>query len=152
MATKKELIARHKAVLELIGQYPIEDQESLGQMLLEKYTIQVNQSIISRDLRQLGIIKKLTNNRMLYELPEQDPTSEMLKIAVIAVTHNESLIVLKTRDGMASFVSEYLDQQENTSILATLAGENTVLVVPFSSKTIKTTYVTVRSLIGFKNT
>lgn len=151
MATKKALLTRHKALLALISEYPIEDQETLAHMLLNRFNIQVNQSIISRDLRQLGIIKKLTNNRMLYELPAQDPESEMLKIAVIAVTHNESLIVIKTHEGMASFVSQYLDKQDTTAILATLAGENTVLVVPFSSKTIKATYTSVRSLVGFKS-
>ncbi|MBA3953822.1 hypothetical protein H0X48_00675 [Candidatus Dependentiae bacterium] len=152
MATKKELLSRHAAVLELIAQYEIEDQETLAHMLLEKHCIQANQSVISRDLRQLGIIKKLINNRMLYELPQQNTESEMLKIAVTAVNHNETLIVLKTREGLASFVAEYLDKQANKTILATLAGENTVLVVPFSSKTIKTTYTTVRSLVGFKAT
>ena len=48
---KKKL--RQEALKELIGLYPVEDQTTLASLLKQKYNIDTNQSIVSRDLREL---------------------------------------------------------------------------------------------------
>lgn len=128
--SKKNILARQEAIKELIKSHPIEDQETLVELIKKKYGIDTNQSIVSRDLRQLGVSKHLVNNRMIYELKEYDASREILRLAIVEIDHNESLIVIKTLPGLADFVGDYLDMQEDLPILGNIAGENTIFVAP----------------------
>ena len=130
MAKKNKILQRQEAIKELIQNHPIEDQETLVEMIKKKYGIEANQSIISRDLRQLGVSKHLVNNKMIYELKEHDASREILRLAIIDIEHNETLIVIKTLPGLADFVGDYLDMHEELPILGNIAGENTVFVAP----------------------
>lgn len=148
--SKKNIRARHEAIKELIKTHPIEDQETLVELIKKKYGIETNQSIVSRDLRQLGVSKHLVNNRMIYEVKEYDASREILRLAIIEVDHNETLVVIKTLPGLADFVGDYLDMQEELPILGNIAGENTLFVAPRAKTSISTLYKQICQVLYFK--
>jgi transcriptional regulator of arginine metabolism len=148
--SKKNIRIRHEAIKELIKSHPIEDQETLVELIKKKYGIDTNQSIVSRDLRQLGVSKHQVNNRMIYELKEYDASREILRLAIIEVDHNESLVVIKTLPGLADFVGDYLDMQEELPILGNIAGENTIFVAPRAKTSISTLYKQICQVLYFK--
>lgn len=150
MSTKNKIIQRQEAIKELIKNEPIEDQQTLIQLIKKRYGIATNQSIVSRDLRQLGVSKHLINNRMIYEVKEQDASREILRLAIIDVQHNESLIIIKTLAGLSDFVADYLDMQEDLAILGTVSGENTIFVAPKTKTKIETLFKEIRKILYFK--
>jgi transcriptional regulator of arginine metabolism len=138
---------RHEAIKELIKTQPIEDQQTLVQLIKDRYGIDTNQSIVSRDLRAIGVGKHKSGERMIYEVPESDASKEILRLAVVSIEHNETLIVIRTLPGLASFVGDYLDLQEKESMLATLAGENVVFVAPKSTARIQELFNQINELL-----
>lgn len=136
MEKKSPVLERHQAIQELVTSYAITDQADLVELLKKRYAIETNQAVISRDLRTLGICKRMRNGEMVYELPNVDAIEEVLNYAVQAVECNETMIIIKTLPGTAGFVAEFLDLQHEFAIAGTIAGENTVFVAPKSIKSI----------------
>jgi transcriptional regulator of arginine metabolism len=135
------LLERHEALKKIIAEVLISDQNTLVHLLKEKFGIETNQSILSRDLRKLGIVKKETDKGLYYTLPDSDVIAELLKIAIIDIRHNEAIIVLKTYPGLAAFVGDYIDQEAtDLPILGCLAGENVVFVTCQSTKNTEEVY------------
>ncbi len=144
---------RREAIQALIKNHAIENQQQLVELLWTEYQIETNQSMISRDIREMGIVKKKIKDQLAYELSEVDVTREITRLSVVSIRRNESLIVIKTVGGLASFVGDRIDTHEqDLEILGTVAGENTVFVTPRSTRTITKTYELVCHLLGFKNT
>lgn len=131
---------RQTAIQELVKTQIIEDQTALIELLQKQYGIVTNQAAISRDLRKLGIHKRVHEGTTAYELPKIDIVSEILRYAVVSVRRNESMIVINTIEGTAAFVGDYLDKQHDLAILGTLAGENIVFVAPQSTQNIEELY------------
>lgn len=150
MVKKNKILQRQDAIKELIQSHPIEDQETLVEMIKKKYGIDTNQSIVSRDLRQLGVSKHLVNNKMIYELKEHDASREILRLAIIDINHNDNLIVIKTLPGLADFVGDYLDMQEDLPILGNIAGENTIFVAPNKKTSIEALFKEISKILYFK--
>jgi transcriptional regulator of arginine metabolism len=142
---------RRQAILEIIAEELVEDQATLVMRLREKYGIETHQVQVSRDLRHLGVGKKKNGNKMVYEVPENNQIGELLRLSVSQVLHNESMIVVKTRPGLADFVGDYLDLREDCGILATLAGENVVFISPVSVANISKTYRDVCKALSYKH-
>ena len=124
------ILKRQDAIKELIQTHEVPDQQTLIQLMHTQYGINTNQAIVSRDLRALGVSKKQVRNKTLYALQETDASQEILRLAVVSIAHNDTLICIKTLPGLAAFVGDYLDLQENSGILGTLAGENCLFVTP----------------------
>ena len=150
MNQENKVLLRHKAIKEIIEKYPIEDQSALVEVLQEKYGIESTQSIISRDLHQLGIGKRKVKEKMLYDLPKINLEKEILRLAITDIVHNESLIIIKTIPGIADFVGDFIDSQKDIEVIGSLSGENTVFVAPKSTKKIKTIYTKVCKTVYFK--
>lgn len=121
---------RQEAIQEILKTETISDQLQLVKILNERFGIETNQAVISRDLRRLGVIKKEVNEVFVYELPATDINMEILRLAVVGIQHNGVMIVIKTRAGLAAFVGDWLDQHTDLDILGCLAGENVVFVSP----------------------
>lgn len=150
MATMENLQARKDAIKDLIKKYPVENQDMLVDLLKKDYGIVTNQSVVSRDLRELGVTKYRFKDAMIYELKEINVKQEIMRLGVVDIVHNESMIVVKTLGGLAPFVGDFLDQQTDTGVLATLAGENVVLVTPKSVKNIQKVFEAVCQSVHFK--
>ncbi len=150
MNKKNVLISRRDAIKQLIKKHAIEDQATLLDLMNQQYGIETNQSAISRDLHELGVKKGMVDGKLIYELSETNVESELLKLAIIDVVHNETMIVVKTINGLASFVGDVLDRNEEIGLNGTLAGENMVFVSPMSIKKISQVFDKVCEVLYFK--
>ncbi len=131
---------RQEVIRKLISSEPISDQKQLVVLLKKHFKIDTNQAVVSRDLRKMGALKKERNGEMIYELPAHDVKTEILKLAIVDVVHNESLIVIKVHAGLAAFVGDFLDECTDLDVLGCLAGENVVFVTPKTIRDIKKVY------------
>lgn len=148
MAQKSKLSKRQAAIQELVASHDIQDQAGLITLLQEKYGLITNQAVVSRELRKLGIHKRLRGDLMVYDVPQVDVMSEILRYAIVSVEHNESLVVIKTIAGTAALVADFFDAQTDIGILATLSGENVVFVAPVSVKNIATLFTAIQQRIS----
>lgn len=131
MAHKTE---RHAAVLALIGSHHVGSQEELRSLLSEQ-GISVTQATLSRDLRELGVVRVPEDQGARYALPEtvvEDaiPALEsLLPRFFSSVDGVGELAVLKTLASGAQPVSEAIDGAGWREVVGTVAGENTILII-----------------------
>lgn len=92
------------------------------------------QSTVSRDLKRLGALRAMgADGEPVYRLGAGISAARGLSPGMVtAIEHNEVLIVLRTSVGRAQVVGIELDDLDHPEILGTLAGDDTVLVVPRS--------------------
>lgn len=127
---------RQALLLEIIKNQPIETQEALL-IALEKREIHVTQATISRDIKELGLLKiKGEDERYYYaQVDGQSPANmvdrliRLLRNSVLSMDHVNNLLILKTLSGSANAAAEAIDTLGDTNILGTLAGDNTVLII-----------------------
>ncbi len=147
---KKSNISRQEAIQELVKKKAISDQNELVQLLERHYGIEANQAVVSRDLRKLGIVKKMINGALIYEVPQVDVSAEILKLALVDICYNESMIIIKTHPALADFVGDCIDLHDDLDVLGCLSGENTVFVSPKSIKNIHKTHEKICEKFHFK--
>lgn len=109
-------------------------QEDLRLALAEQ-GFDVNQSKISRLLKKLGAAKtRNTEGEIIYRLPrEPAPPGPQTRLSelIIDIVDNGMLIVIYTSPGSASMVARLLDYLPvDSGVMATVAGDDTILVVP----------------------
>ena len=126
--------ARQNKLLELISEKAIETQEDLVEELrIAGFT--VTQATVSRDIKELGLIKiSADGKRQRYTKEKSDNTvtskfTDMFKRAVISVDYAVNIVVVKTLSGSANIAGMLLDRLNNKSILGCVAGDDTVMVV-----------------------
>lgn len=141
---------RQDAIVDLLKKVAVFDQNQIVELLKKHYGIETNQVTISRDLRKLGVVKQLINDALIYNLPKTDVKAEILRLALVDISYNEVMIVIKTHPGLAAFVGDYIDQNQELEVLGSLAGENVVFVVPKSIKKIKNIYDALCENLNFK--
>jgi transcriptional regulator of arginine metabolism len=109
-------------------------QEELCQAL-EDRGVHANQSTVSRALRKLGAVKAMDATGVVYRMPKaikKTSFSGSIGDLVRSIEHNESMIVVGTVVGSASFVAEFLDTSNIDGVLGTIAGDDTIFIVPKS--------------------
>jgi transcriptional regulator of arginine metabolism len=127
-------IERHAAVLELIGAHHVGSQEELRK-LLRKREIDVTQATLSRDLRELGVVRVPGDEGARYALPETVASEAIPALESLLPRFFSSidgvgeLIVLKTLASGAQPVSEAIDSSGWKEVVGTVAGENTILII-----------------------
>lgn len=130
---------RHLAIRDIIKQQPIETQEELVQKLKNK-GFKVTQATISRDIKELRLIKTLTKDgKYCYAEPAKptlisDRLLRMLREPIVSITSAENLIVIKTLSGAASAAAEAIDNLDLGDVVGTIAGDNTILIIVSSKK------------------
>jgi transcriptional regulator of arginine metabolism len=126
--------ARHAAILELTGAYAIGSHEELRRQLAKR-GVAVTQATLSRDLRELGLLRVPTDAGARYVLPgtladDSKPSLEALLPQLFAsIAGVSELVVLHTVASGAQPISEAIDAENWPEVLGTVAGENTILVV-----------------------
>jgi transcriptional regulator of arginine metabolism len=141
---------RQEKIKELIENFTLSDQKEIVELLHSKFQIRSNQAVISRDLRKLGVIKKQVGKQLVYQLPSFDVQTEILKLGIVGMSHNESMIVIKTRPGLAAVLGDFIDDHLDDEILGCIAGENTVFVSPKSVLNIEELFITISKKLHFK--
>lgn len=125
---------RQQAILDLIEKHSVASQEDLRQ-LLEAEGFRVTQATLSRDLRELSIVRAPTSSGPRYVQPdalldEDKPTLEaLLPQFFSSVDGIRELLVLRTLSSGAQPISEAVDAMDWREVIGTIAGENTILIV-----------------------
>jgi transcriptional regulator of arginine metabolism len=125
-------LSRHSRITELIENEAIYTQEELRKQLRQS-GIHVNQATLSRDLRELGLVKTVNG----YALPNAEeaggapmPSLEhLMREFVVDVREAENQLVLKTSPGSAQPVAAALDSSDWNEIVGTIAGDDTILII-----------------------
>lgn len=131
MYTKKQ---RHAKIIEIIKNENIDRQEDIAKRLNEEGYM-VTQATVSRDIRDLNLIKQSTNGTVRYAVAEDlspERTDKLIDIfnnSVVSVENAENLLVVKTLSGAAHAAASALDYMQNSVILGTIAGDDTILVI-----------------------
>lgn len=135
MAKKKE---RQFTIKQIIQEERIANQETLLKRLRGR-GFKTTQATLSRDLHDMGIVRVPTSDGYRYAISEEEgghSFSKVVGMEILGVYQNESNIVVRTITGRAKGVALYIDQLKHKNVLATIAGENAILVVPDSVKNI----------------
>ena len=122
---------RHKAILEVISEQNVDTQEKLRDLLLRK-NITVNQSTLSRDIKELHLVKKTDKNgNIRYSADERSVTDipQIFRDSVIAADYAVNTVVFKCRTGMAQGACAVFDKLEYRGVVGTLAGDDTFFVL-----------------------
>ena len=127
--------SRQLKILEIISKYDIDTQEELVARLRDD-GYSVTQATISRDIKDMNIIKTFTDDGSHYKYVAQQPkepttADKFIKIfrnTVLSIRSAENLIILKTEQGSASAAAELIDRLEYDEILGVIAGDNTIFV------------------------
>jgi transcriptional regulator of arginine metabolism len=127
---------RHTTILEIISETKVDTQETLLQELKKK-GFSVTQATVSRDVKDLGLVKLKGQDGEYYyaHVNNHVPGSRMermvqlLRNAVVGVDSVNNLVVVKTLTGSANTAAEAIDSLHNEYIVGSLAGDNTVLII-----------------------
>ncbi len=127
---------RQALILSIIREKAIETQEELGETLKEE-GVKVTQATLSRDIKELGLIKVPTpDGHYRYSLPTDRSFSDvveraelMFKNSVTSIDYSENLIIIKTTTGTAQGVAAALDDLDWKEVMGTIAGDDSILVI-----------------------
>ena len=125
---------RQKAVLEAIAKQPVATQSEIKD-LLKSRGIEVDQATISRDIKELGLVKVSSDGAHYHYAPVESVSpsahrpAAMLARLIKKVDWSGNLLVVKTDLGEASPVSLAIDRLGWPEVVGTVAGDDTLLVV-----------------------
>ncbi|ANS74922.1 arginine repressor [Paenibacillus yonginensis] len=126
---------RHIKIREIITQQDIETQDELVDSL-RKAGFQVTQATVSRDIKELLLIKVPTDDgRYKYSMPTDqryNPVQKLKRALVDSFVHIDytgNLVVMKCLPGTANSVCVLLDNMEWSEIMGTICGDDTMLII-----------------------
>ncbi len=131
---------RHAKILEIIENNEIETQEELAEKLRET-GFDVTQATVSRDIKELRLIKVMTNSGK-YKYAAMNPRENLISDKLLIVfsesfvscDYANNIVVVKTLPGMAQGAASTIDALNWPDILGTIAGDDTILIVCRSEK------------------
>jgi transcriptional regulator of arginine metabolism len=125
---------RQSQILELVDQEAVASQEEL-RVRLSARGIEATQATISRDLKDLGLVKRAGDGA--YERPgverSSPATEEQLRRAIGTLVRGlervDAMVILRTDPGQAQSVAVLIDRVKPDEIAGTIAGDDTILIV-----------------------
>ena len=127
--------SRHAKILELIEKYHIETQEELAEKLKE-HGMDVTQATVSRDIKELRLIKVMSDNgsyRYASISPnESNISNKLLRVfaeSFVSCDYANNLLVVKTLPGMAQAAASAVDSLKWADIVGTIAGDASIMIV-----------------------
>ncbi len=133
-------IDRLNLIRQIVESQVIRTQEELADALKAR-GIRVTQATISRDIKELHLIKAMDNDGssryVISERSEHDVSERMIRLlsdSVISVDSAGNLIVVQTLSASAHVAAEAIDSLHWATIVGTIAGDNTVLIVARSDE------------------
>lgn len=125
---------RQKVILDIIAENDIETQNQLIQAL-EKAGVKSTQATISRDIKELRLIKELTPRgtyRYATALKESTDYTDRLhtifKECAVSVAVAQNIVVIKTLSGLANAVGSALDNMVVKDLVGNVSGDDTCFV------------------------
>ncbi len=132
--------ARQKAILDLLDEAPVESQDALQQRLSRK-GFEVGQATLSRDIRELNLVKGAGGYLPAGEARGGQSTlpsvMHLVRQFVVEIRQAQNLLVIKTRIGSAQPLAAGLDASQWVEVVGTVAGDDTVLVITADRKKAK---------------
>lgn len=127
--------ARQEEILKVIQAVDVETQEQLlDELRTRGYTS--TQATISRDIRELRLVKELAGDKYRYAAPEKKGREDsgvrlrtIFKEGVISVDRAQNIVVLKTMPGLASAACAALDGMHVPGMVASLAGDDVGILI-----------------------
>lgn len=127
---------RHARILDLVASLPVSSQNRLSE-LLSAGGVKVTQSTLSRDIRELGLVKV----RGVYHAapnapaaPHADALRRSLQQFVVASGLSGNILMVRTAPGNAHSVGVVLDAARWPEVLGTVAGDDTVFILLRSTR------------------
>lgn len=122
---------RHSAILKIISSKSVRTQQQLSD-ILTGMGIPVTQATLSRDMRELGLIK----DGEFYKTPEKslDELPALFRDSVTGIDHAMNTAVVKCRAGTAMAVCALFDEMKYGKAVGTLAGDDTIFILMRSEK------------------
>ncbi|PNQ79217.1 MULTISPECIES: arginine repressor [Paenibacillus] len=126
---------RQRLIKQLVSEYEIETQEKLVELLAEQDII-VTQATISRDIRELKLIKIASpKGFMIYNVSSEMPLQTDLKLkkklkeVVVKIDYIDQLTIIKTLPGNANVIGVLLDNSNWREMVGCVCGNDTCLVI-----------------------
>lgn len=119
---------RQGQILALIRAKQLYTQEELAREL-GQLGIQTTQVTLSRDIRDLGLVKTAEGYRRIEAAPSGPGLAEVASEYVLDIRIAQNLVVLRTSPGNASALAVALDREPLEEVVGTIAGDDTVLVI-----------------------
>ncbi|GAA4065256.1 arginine repressor [Nonomuraea soli] len=138
--------ARHAKITELLTKHTVRSQPELAKLLAEE-GVEVTQATLSRDLDELGALKlRADDGSQIYALPGEGggriplarvgmaeaPAARLHRLAeelLVSAEASANLVIVRTPPGAAQFLASAIDHADWKSILGTVAGDDTILVI-----------------------
>jgi transcriptional regulator of arginine metabolism len=119
---------RQGQILKIIRSKEIYTQDELARELGSQ-GIQTTQVTLSRDMRELGLVKTAEGYRQFSAEPSGPELADVVDEYLQDIRVAQNLVVLKTSPGNANTLAVSLDREEMNEIVGTVAGDDTVLVI-----------------------
>jgi len=124
---------RHQQIVETVRTNRVSSQEALRELLHGQGT-EVTQATLSRDMRELRLVKVPGADGVgFYSSPEEWDSTPSLESLLPALYHSadgvDHLLVVRTMKGGAQTVAAAIDWEEWPEVLGTLAGDDTILLI-----------------------
>lgn len=145
---------RQRTILRVIAEEPVETQLQLANILRSR-GYKVTQATISRDIKELGLVKiPGEDNKYNYAAPPDHRIANvfgrlerMFQDSVISFEDSENLVLIKTLPGTAHAVASCIDNITWKEIIGTVAGDDTILVIVKPKDSVKEILERFRSLL-----
>lgn len=126
---------RHAKIIEIIKRHDIETQEELVEKL-RKMGMEVTQATISRDIKELRLIK-IMNEKGRYKYAvinssEGSISEKLLKVfreSFLTCDYANNIVVVKTLPGMAQAAASAIDSMKWAGVIGSIAGDDTIMIV-----------------------
>ena len=127
---------RQQEILDIVAQRDIETQEQLLDALKER-GVSTTQATISRDIKQLHLVKELTAGGIYKDAVSQRKTAlnnvgrlqTIFRQGVTSYDMAQNIVVLRTMPGLASAAAAAIDAMEIPELVGSLAGDDTVILI-----------------------
>jgi transcriptional regulator of arginine metabolism len=135
--------ARHAKILEIIENHEIETQDELAD-ILRKNGIHVTQATVSRDIKELRLIKVLAKDgRYKYASMKQseaavsDRLVKIFKDSITSIDSAGNIIVLRTLAGAANAACAAIDALDFKDVVGSIAGDDTIFILVRNEEKLK---------------
>lgn len=127
---------RHQTIQSILREEEIANQDILLNKLIER-GFELTQATLSRDMKELKVVKAPTSSGVYcYQLAsdiqsiEEENSEPITSLGFIKIEFSGQLAVIKTRPGYAMAIAAEIDKKATTHILGTVAGDDTILLIP----------------------